>query len=71
MANSRNFLKRRLGVRASEENVSSESQRDEISQIAYALYEQRGRDDGHDVQDWLKAEEAVRNQKQFGTAARE
>lgn len=29
---------------------------DQIRARAYQLYEQRGRDDGHDLDDWLKAE---------------
>ncbi len=29
---------------------------DQIAQRAYALYERRGRLDGFDLQDWLKAE---------------
>ena len=32
---------------------------DEIRRRAYELYEQRGREDGHDVEDWLRAEEQV------------
>ena len=28
----------------------------EIAQRAYALYEARGREDGHDMDDWLEAE---------------
>jgi len=32
----------------------------EVAQVAYRLYEQRGREDGHDLGDWLKAEEIVR-----------
>ena len=35
---------------------------DEIAQLAYRLYESRGRQDGHDVEDWLAAErELVRH----------
>ena len=30
--------------------------RDEIARLAYELYETRGRQDGHDVDDWLSAE---------------
>ena len=30
--------------------------REEIRLRAYQLYEQRGREDGHDVEDWLQAE---------------
>lgn len=29
---------------------------DEIAELAFALYEERGREDGHDVEDWLAAE---------------
>jgi hypothetical protein len=27
---------------------------------AYQLYEQRGKEDGHDLEDWLRAEEELR-----------
>ena len=30
--------------------------RDEVAQLAYLFYEARGREDGHDVEDWLSAE---------------
>jgi len=33
---------------------------DEIAQLAFSLYESRGRQDGHDVEDWLRAEEELR-----------
>jgi hypothetical protein len=29
----------------------------QIRERAYALYEARGREDGHDLEDWLRAEE--------------
>jgi hypothetical protein len=29
---------------------------DEIAQLAHAFYESRGRQDGHQVDDWLRAE---------------
>ena len=32
---------------------------DEIAQLAYSLYESRGRRDGHDLEDWLRAEEQL------------
>ncbi|HKV63083.1 MAG TPA: DUF2934 domain-containing protein [Candidatus Acidoferrum sp.] len=32
---------------------------DEIAQLAFHLYESRGRHDGHDVEDWLRAEEEL------------
>lgn len=32
---------------------------DQIRARAFQLYEQRGRDDGHDLDDWLQAEAEV------------
>jgi len=32
---------------------------DEIAQLAFNLYESRGRQDGHDVENWLRAEEEL------------
>jgi hypothetical protein len=32
---------------------------DRVRELAYSYYEQRGRWDGHDVDDWLRAEAAV------------
>jgi hypothetical protein len=29
---------------------------DEIAQLAFSLYEARGRQDGHHVEDWVRAE---------------
>ena len=37
-------------------NGSSDGSRHRIAEVAYERYEQRGREDGHDVEDWLKAE---------------
>ncbi len=31
-----------------------------IRQLAYRLYEQRGHEDGHELEDWLQAEREVR-----------
>ena len=33
--------------------------RDEIGRLAYHFYETRGRRDGHDVDDWLSAEQEL------------
>ena len=30
-----------------------------IAALAYALYEQRGREDGYDLDDWLEAEQRI------------
>jgi len=35
----------------------------QIRQRAYALYEARGREDGHDLEDWLLAEEEIMEKK--------
>lgn len=32
---------------------------DQITAVAYQLYEARGRADGHDLDDWLQAEQQV------------
>jgi Protein of unknown function (DUF2934) len=34
-----------------------------IRELAYRLYEQRSRRDGHDVQDWLEAEAIIRGRR--------
>lgn len=38
---------------------SSEGVQEQIRHRAYQLYEQRGREDGHDVEDWLQSESDV------------
>ncbi len=38
---------------------SSEQSREKIRQRAYELYELRGREDGGDFDDWLKAESEI------------
>ena len=35
--------------------VSGDLQK-QIEQLAFQLYEARGREDGHDIEDWLRAE---------------
>jgi hypothetical protein len=39
-----------------------------IAALAYTLYEQRGYRDGHDVEDWLMAEQRVLTDKNPQTA---
>jgi hypothetical protein len=34
----------------------------QIRERAYELYEARGREDGHDIEDWLLAEEEIMEQ---------
>ena len=40
----------------------SDEVRERIAKKAYELYEQRGRQAEHDMEDWLKAEELVRKE---------
>lgn len=43
--------------------VSSEKVREMIGKKAYELYEKRGREQGHDLDDWLEAEKLVKTRK--------
>jgi len=43
--------------------------RHEVARVAYELYEQRGRMDGHDFEDWLKAEAMVRQNRLHAVGA--
>jgi hypothetical protein len=36
---------------------------------AYELYEARGRNDGHDLEDWCRAEKEIREKKVIAAAA--
>jgi hypothetical protein len=38
---------------------STSELQEQIRRRAYELYEQRGRDDGHEIDDWLQAESEV------------
>ena len=42
---------------------------EQVRSRAYDLYEQRGREDGHDLEDWLQAESEVTQQKAMTVAA--
>jgi len=35
--------------------------REEISEYAYHIYETRGRQNGHDIEDWLRAEQTLKH----------
>ena len=57
-------MKRTLEIldSAAKQNLSKESNVEVLEKIrlrAYELYEQRGRGEGQDVEDWLKAESEV------------
>lgn len=43
-------------------NGSNEDILHRVAATAYELYQQRGREDGYDVEDWLKAEAFVKSQ---------
>ena len=46
-----------------ENQPSGTISQEEIAQRAYALYEARGREDGHDLDDWLEAERELLEQR--------
>lgn len=49
---------------------SAEGSEEQIRRRAYELYELRGREDGHDVEDWLQSESEMRERmKPTGIAA--
>jgi len=48
---------------------SPEELQEQVSRRAYELYEARGREDGHDVDDWLRAESDVARQQSKSRAA--
>jgi hypothetical protein len=43
---------------SSDENIASTLE-EQINQRAHEFYEQRGREDGHDEEDWLRAEREI------------
>jgi DUF2934 family protein len=45
-----------------EASAVSEQLQQQTAQLAFRLYEARGREDGHDVDDWLRAEAALRRE---------
>jgi len=48
---------------------SASEVQEQIRRRAYALYEERGSTDGHDLEDWLQAESEVTQQKEKPAAA--
>ncbi len=43
--------------------LQEEEQNLKTAELAYGLYEQRGREDGHDIDDWLEAESRLERAK--------
>lgn len=50
-----------LRGRTQEAKAHKPVRREEVAQVAYALFEQRGRTHGRDIEDWLRAEEILRS----------
>jgi len=48
---------------------STSAIQEQIRRRAHELYEQRGREDGHELDDWLQAESEVTQQKAKTVAA--
>jgi hypothetical protein len=48
---------------------SSSDLQEKIRRRAYELYEQRGREDGHDLDDWFQAESEITQTKLKAAAA--
>jgi Protein of unknown function (DUF2934) len=42
---------------------------EQIRRRAFEIYEQRGREDGHDLEDWLQAESEILQQRAKAVAA--
>jgi outer membrane protein TolC len=47
-----------------ERNQSSQELKEDIRRRAYELYESRGREGGHELDDWVRAEQDVLNASQ-------
>ncbi len=43
--------------------ISEQDSEHEVRELAYRLYEERGRQNGHDLEDWLKAEAIIRERR--------
>ena len=50
-------------------NTQTQNLEEQIRQLAYELYEVRGREDGHELDDWLLAEKEITQQKTRTIAA--
>jgi Protein of unknown function (DUF2934) len=49
--------------------VAPENLEDRIRTRAYELYEERGKEDGHELDDWLRAEAEVTSSERRSAAA--
>lgn len=51
-----------MAQRSLETSAISDELPKQIERLAFQLYEARGREDGHDVEDWLRAEAVLRRE---------
>ena len=58
-SNTPNLAERTLRAEPKFMQKYSDEVRERIAKKAYELYEQRGQQDGQDIDDWLQAEEIV------------
>ena len=57
-------------IRTTNQTTESASElQEQVRRRAYELYEQRGRNDGHDLNDWLQAELEMTQQTSKSIAA--
>jgi hypothetical protein len=62
-------LVRMPAPRDPQQNQSAGRLQEQVCRRAYELYEVRGREDGHDVEDWLQAESEIAQQQSKSLAA--
>jgi hypothetical protein len=55
--------------RSTASNVDPPNLEEQIRTRAFELYEERGREDGHEVEDWLRAETEITNTSANAKAA--
>jgi len=53
-----------------ETSLSTLIQEEDIARRAFDLYEARGCQDGHDLEDWLQAEQELEDQRRLATGSR-
>jgi hypothetical protein len=51
-----------MKARALESSSVSDELQKQIARLAFQLYEARGREDGHDMEDWLRAEAVLQRE---------
>ena len=65
MANWNKFQKKSTAI--AQKTVPAQADNQEVARVAYELYEQGGCMHGHDVENWFKAEEIVKQRAQKGS----